>query len=250
VKIVDLKQIESLSRENEALRKSIKNLQGDLEKAQSRQSEDEERLRIAYLSTMNTLVKAIEFKDPFTKGHYELVSKYAVAIGKRLHLGPEELDRLRLGGLLMDIGKIAIDTALWTKKESLSEKEREILHSHIRIGAEITDPIIYPWNLSEVIFQHHERYDGSGYPKGLIGEKIIIEAQILGICDSFLAMMANRAFREAYSRSFTISTIKEESGRKFDPKVVEAFVEVVESGESEMMEDFAMFYANGSNTTK
>ena len=242
---MDEKLYESLKEENEALKNRLAELRGEFDSLQSRKNDGEERLRIAYLSTMKSLVKAIEIKDPYTRGHYELVSKYAVAAGKRLELDPESLDRLRLGGLLMDIGKIAIDTALWTKKGELSDEEREILRSHIRIGAEITDPIVYPWNLSEVIYQHHERYDGSGYPRGLKGDDILMESQILGICDSFVAMMASRAFRKAYSREHTVQTLKDEAGGKFNPEVVDVFVKVLESGESEMMEDFAKFYADG-----
>ncbi len=238
--------MESLSKENDSLKNRVAELENNLAHERAKKNDGEERLRIAYLSTMKSLVKSIEIKDPYTRGHYELVSKYAVAVGKRLDMGPEELDRVRLGALLMDIGKIAIDTALWTKKESLTEEEQAALREHIRFGAEITDPIVYPWNISEVIYQHHERYDGSGYPKGLRGDKILPEAQVLGICDSFLAMMADRAFRQAYSRDFAVNTIREESDRKFNARIVQAFVEVLENKENDLLDDFSTFFVNES----
>lgn len=218
----------------------------DLKKELARQEraafDKAEKLKIAYLSTVKALVRAIEIKDPYTRGHYELVSRYACSTARQMGLDADVLDRVRIGGMLMDIGKIAIDSRLLIKKTPLSEEEFEIIRTHVRIGAEITDPIVYPWEISRLIYQHHERFDGSGYPEGIAGDRIMVEAQILGICDSFVAMMADRAFREAYSKSFTVDTLKDESGRKFSPKVAEAFVQVVEGGKSEIMEDFARFF--------
>ncbi|MCC6157659.1 MAG: HD-GYP domain-containing protein [Deltaproteobacteria bacterium] len=232
----------AMNAENEALRSENADLRRLLDRTAERLADADAKLRIAHLSTIQTLVRAVEFKDPYRKGHYEMVSKLAVATGRRMGLDDETIDRLRFGGMLMDVGKIAVDTSLLTKQQPLSDVELAAIREHVRVGAQILDPIVHPWEIGELVFQHHERWDGSGYPRGLAGEDILIEARILGICDSFVAMMATRAFRAAFSRTLTLEMIRDESGRKFDPGVVEAFVAVVESGPDALMDEFARHF--------
>jgi len=232
----------SLFEENEKLKGEIKSLRGRLSEEDKEISASREKLRIAHEAAIQALVRAIESKDPFKKGHYDFVSKYAVVTGRKLGLEAGSLNRLRIGGLLMDIGNVAVDNSLLAKADPLSEREEGIIRSHVRIGAQILDPITSPWEIGTLVYQHHERYDGSGYPEGLKGEEILIEARILGLCDSFVAMVGPRAFRDAYSRTFTFTTIGEESGNKFDPEVVEAFIDEAKRDDSEMMADFSELF--------
>jgi len=233
----DEKKISDLRGENERLKSEVAKLKAQLAREDKQIDLGEARLRIAYEASVQSLVQAIESKDPFTRGRYELVSRYAVVVGRRLGLDEEALDCLRTGGLLMDIGKVGIDNSLLTKAEPITREEEKIIMSHVAVGAQILDPIVYPWDISTLIYQHHERFDGSGYPEGLKGDEISMEAGILGICDSFIAMMADRAYRGAYGREFTIKELKQESGKKYDPRIVEAFIGVLESGEAPAIEN-------------
>jgi len=232
------KEITDLRVENERLKLEVEKLRLGTAAGDLKVEDGEARLKIAYEAAIQSLVRAIESKDPYTAGRYELVSKYAVTTGRALGLPAEDLDRLRAGGLLMDLGKVGIDNNLLVKVERLTPAEEEIIKSHVDIGAEILDPIVYPWDVSTLVYQHHERYDGSGYPEGLAGEEILLEARILGVCDSFVAMMASRAYRDAYSRDFTVRTLMGESGKLYDPRVVEAFIGVLENNKEAVMEDF------------
>jgi HD-GYP domain-containing protein (c-di-GMP phosphodiesterase class II) len=235
---MDEKRLAELQEENRRLKEQVAALKSRLADGDKMVADGEAKLRIAYEAAVQSLVRAVESKDPYTKGHYDLVSRYAVETGKRLGLSEEALNQLRISALLMDIGKVAIDNSLLAKTAPLTQQEEEIIRSHVRIGAEILDPIVYPWDISAIVYQHQERFDGSGYPEHIKGDQILVEAKILGICESFVAMMAKRAFREAYSRDFTMGILREESGRKFDPRVVKAFTEVLENRENLFPQDF------------
>ncbi|MBZ0270517.1 HD-GYP domain-containing protein [bacterium] len=183
------------------------------------------QLRIAHAAAIQTLVRAIESKDPFTAGHYDTVARLAVDVGRRMELLSGDIERLRMGALVMDVGKIAIPTEIWTKPGPLDPNEEAIVREHVAIGARIVEPIVEPWDLAEIVFQHHERYDGSGYPRGLAGDAISVEARILGACDSFVAMTSERAFRQGLEHTEAIAQMRELAGLTFDPAVVLALIE-------------------------
>lgn len=180
------------------------------------------------ISTITALASAIDAKSPWTKGHSERVTRYAIEIGKEMGLKDEELERLRLAGLLHDIGKIGIVDVLLDKTEKLTGEELEHIKKHPRMGVEILAPIKQLGDVIPAILHHHERYDGNGHPDGLKGEDIPLHARILCIADSYDSMTADRPYRNSPGKEYAISEFKRFLGTQFDPKVVKAFLKVLE----------------------
>ncbi|MCL5022482.1 MAG: PAS domain S-box protein [Nitrospirae bacterium] len=187
-----------------------------------------EELQELLINTITSLASAIDAKSPWTKGHSERVTKYAVEIGREMGLGEEELERLKLSGLLHDIGKIGTYDLLLNKLEKFTAEEFALVRKHPGKGAEILAPIKQLSDVIPGILHHHERYDGKGYPAGIKGEKIPLFARILCAADSFDAMTADRPYRAAPGREYAISELKGCCGTQFDPRVVEAFLRVLE----------------------
>ena len=177
--------------------------------------------------TLRALARAIDAKSSWTAGHSERSTKLSLEIGKGLGLNQDELDDLRRAGLLHDIGKLAIPPEILDKAGSLSPKEHELMHKHPSMGARILEPIAAYSEVIPIVLQHHECYDGSGYPNGLTGEAISQGARIFIVADTYDALISDRPYRKALDRKSAIKYIKEESGTKYDPKVVEAFLEVM-----------------------
>ncbi len=188
--------------------------------------EDQQR---TYLSTVQALVSAIEANDSYTRGHSERVTRYAMAIAEEMGIPNQTLSMLEQASILHDIGKIGIDIDLLHKNEVLTRKDIDILRKHPEIGQRILEPIHFLCNISEIIAQHHERYDGEGYPKGLKGDEILPEARILSVADAFDAMTSDRPYRNARLREDAIEEIRKMAGSQFDPDVVAAFLRVFDS---------------------
>ena len=184
-----------------------------------------------YLSTVQALVSAIEANDAYTRGHSERVTKLSVALAKKLGIEGEALRQLEQAAVLHDIGKIGIDVNLLHKKEKLSPEDINILKLHPSIGVHILEPIQFLGTVREIIEQHHERFDGNGYPKGLSGEEWRVEGKILAVCDTFDAMTSDRPYRKALSDEVAIREIQDHSGTQFDPEVAAAFVEMSNEGQ-------------------
>ena len=184
----------------------------------------------SYLSTVQALVSTIEASDAYTRGHSERVTRISLALAKRLSLSPERITRLEQAAILHDIGKIGIDIALLHKKGKLTEKNIQTLQQHPLIGVKILEPIQFLKNVRKIIEQHHERYDGKGYPNNLAGEDILFEARILAVADTFDAMTSDRPYRQALSFETAIKEIREYSGTQFDPQVAEVFLEMIKNG--------------------
>ena len=177
---------------------------------------------------MLILVKTLEERDEYTRGHSERVSKLSCAIGKTLGLSPEKLLMLSRGALLHDIGKIGIRDELLYKPGLFTPEERARMNQHPEKGHFIVLNSHLLWNLIPMIRNHHENYDGSGYPDGLKGEKIPLEARIVSLADYFDALATARPYKEPLSKDQSIRYVKEMTGRKFDPKVAAAFLKVVD----------------------
>jgi HD-GYP domain-containing protein (c-di-GMP phosphodiesterase class II) len=192
-----LGKMNRLEQETARLRAEVHALSQALAKGDEALATTEIRLKLAYLATIQALVRAIEAKDPYTVGHSAMVAKVAVAVARQSGLSEDERERLRISGTLLDIGKIGIAGSILVKQDELSEEERLALREHVKIGAQIVEPIIYPWDISSLLYQHHERLDGSGYPEALKGDEIEFEARVLGLADAFVAMLADRAYRKA-----------------------------------------------------
>jgi len=183
-----------------------------------------------YLNTVQALVSAIEASDAYTRGHSERVTRYSVALAKKLGMEGDPLKQLEQAAILHDIGKIGIDVALLHKKEKLTAADIDVLKLHPSIGVRILEPIHFLGTVREIIEQHHERFDGKGYPNGLSGEEWRLEGKILAVCDTYDAMTSDRPYRKALSHEIAIQEISDHSGAQFDPVVAAAFIEICNEG--------------------
>ena len=154
-----------------------------------------------------------------------------MSLGKRVGLEDEALRRLERASVLHDIGKIGIDINLLHKREKLTAADIEVLKQHPSIGVRILEPIRFLAPVRNIIEQHHERYDGQGYPQGLSGSDVLLEARILAICDTYDAMTSDRPYRKALSHEVAIQEIRDHSGRQFDPEMAEAFIALYADGQ-------------------
>lgn len=189
-----------------------------------------ENLRESYIATVRALAEAIDAKDHYTRGHSTRVAKYAVAIARELKLSDEEVEGIETAAYLHDVGKIGISDQILMKPSKLSLEEMETVRNHPTIGAKILSPINFPWEIVPIVFQHHERYSGGGYPNKLAYDDIHIGARILIVADSYEAMTSERPYRAALSQPTAIEELRRGSGTQFDPMVVETFVKVLERG--------------------
>lgn len=183
-----------------------------------------ERARLAeqIFETVNSLSNVIEARDPFTAGHQRRVASLAVEIAREMNLSPNVVDGLRFASQIHDIGKISIPTEILTKPTSLNPMEVAMLRSHAQAGYDILKPLTFPWPIAKIILQHHERLDGSGYPKGLKGDEICLEAKILAVADTVEAMTSNRPYRPAAGLETALNEIDADGGQTYDPDVVKA----------------------------
>jgi diguanylate cyclase (GGDEF)-like protein/putative nucleotidyltransferase with HDIG domain len=181
------------------------------------------------LSAVYALVSTVEAKDPYTYGHSKKVNTYAVALAEAIGLSPEEVSRVSTAALLHDIGKIGVPDKVLNKKGKLNEEDWEAIRSHPRLGATIVGNIPNLAPCVSTILHHHERWDGSGYPEGLRGEQISVEARILAIADAFEAMSAARPYRHALCAEKVLSELRRGAGSQFDPELVQVFIGIIES---------------------
>ena len=179
------------------------------------------------LSTIYALASTVDAKDHYTRSHSKRVSEYAMALAEALNLEPLEISRLEACALLHDIGKISINDEILTKWDKLTAKEWEAVKVHPQVGATIASHTRQLTPCIAGILHHHERYDGGGYPKGLKGKDIPLEARILAIADAFAAMTSARPYSEALSCEEALEEMKRGAGKQFDPKLVEAFLSIV-----------------------
>jgi putative nucleotidyltransferase with HDIG domain len=162
------------------------------------------------------------------------VLRLALALGHELGLGPERLRNLEFGALLHDVGKIAVPKEIINKPGKLDPQEWAIMTTHTIAGQEMLDRIGgFMRKVGQIVRSHHERWDGAGYPDGLAGERIPLEARIIACCDSWSAMRTDRSYRKALSYEVARAEIVANSGRQFDPRVAEAFLRIVESSAEE-----------------
>lgn len=183
----------------------------------------------AYLATVRALAAAVDAKDPYTRGHSDGVAAYALMIGRHLGLSQEQMTALSMAAYLHDIGKIGIGEDILLKPGKLTHAEMCQMRHHPLIGANILEPVAFPWPIAPVVRHHHEHYDGRGYPAGLKGTEIPLLARILAVADAFEAMVTDRPYRRGRSHQEAILELQRCSGTQFDPDVVAAFVEAVES---------------------
>lgn len=182
----------------------------------------EERLKKTINATIETVSKTIEAKDPYTSGHQHKVSQLATAIAKELNLSPDKIEGIRIASLIHDIGKIGIPSEILSKPITLTDKEFNLIKDHSQIGYDILKPIDFSYPIAQIVLQHHERIDGSGYDQGLKGNKILLEARIIGVADVVEAMSSHRPYRPALGIDKALEEITQKKGIFYDPEVVDA----------------------------
>ena len=181
-----------------------------------------------YMNTIHALVSAIEANDSYTRGHSERVTRYSLQLGARLGLSEDRLKIIERAGILHDIGKIGIDRSLLNKEGLLSADEMSQLQQHPAIGMKILEPIEFLQDVRLCIGQHHERYDGEGYPGNTPADDQLLESRILAIADSYDAMTSDRPYRKALSREVALAELQKNAGTQFDPVLVSHFVEMID----------------------
>ena len=189
-----------------------------------------ERMTAALESTIRVLAATVELRDPYTAGHQARVAELARRIGARMGLGANDLQGIHLAGLVHDIGKVSVPAEILTRPGVLRPAEMSIIREHAEIGERLLGAITFPWPIAEMVGQHHERWNGSGYPRGLAGTDVTLGARILAVADVVEAMSRFRPYRAALGVDQAITEITDFSGVLFDPDVVDACLVVVSEG--------------------
>jgi putative two-component system response regulator len=175
---------------------------------------------------MEGIIQVVEFamaaRDPYTVSHQQRVASLACVLAQEMGLAPERIEALRLAGSLHDLGKIAVPLEILSKPGKLSDLEFALIKTHPQVGNDILQPINFPGGVNQIILQHHERLDGSGYPQGLKGEDILLEARILGVADVVEAMCSHRPYRPSLGLDKALEEISRHRGTLYDPVVVDA----------------------------
>lgn len=182
------------------------------------------QLEESYLETVLALANAVDAKDNYTADHAQYLAKMALAIGSEMGMTEHDLGSLHYGAILHDIGKIGIPDAVLQKPSRLDPSEWAQMREHPSIGARILAPIPHLASAAQIVHHHHERYDGKGYPDGLVGEAIPLGARILSVVDSYSAITDRRVYKEARSHAEAVSELRKHSGTQFDPHIVEVFL--------------------------
>ncbi|HEY1241392.1 MAG TPA: HD domain-containing phosphohydrolase [Bryobacteraceae bacterium] len=180
-----------------------------------------ESMAALHLRTIEALALAIEAKDETTRHHLERVQTYAVAIGEEMGIADSELDALRAAAILHDIGKLAVPEHIISKPGKLTAEEFEKMKIHPQVGADILERVQFPYPVAPIVRAHHEKWDGSGYPSGLAGEEIPLGARILSVVDCLDALASDRQYRRALPLDEAMAVVLSESGKSFDPRIVE-----------------------------
>jgi putative nucleotidyltransferase with HDIG domain len=180
-------------------------------------------LKSSYFDTILGVANSIEARDPYTKGHSRRVGQIARSIAEELNWQSEKVEFIDWGGMLHDVGKIGIHDAILNKRGKLETDEYEKMKLHPTIGAQIIEGISFLEPVVPYILEHHERFNGQGYPQGLLGEQISIEGRLLAVADVFDAMTTNRPYQKAYEPEAAFKSIVEKSNVLYDPYIIDAF---------------------------
>ncbi len=189
-----------------------------------------ERLRRMVEGTVRALSATAEYRDPYTAGHQRRVARLAAAIAREMGLSPEQVEGVEVAGIVHDIGKSTVPTEILSKPGRLSPEEMALVRMHPRASFEILRKIEFPWPVALVSLQHHERLDGSGYPEGLAGEQILLEARILAVADVVEAMSSHRPYRAALGLERALEEVRTQRGILFEPQAVDACLRLFATG--------------------
>lgn len=206
--------------------------------------ESKEQLERAYLDTIQSLRYAVEAKDPYTRGHSDRVSEYAVLIGRKMGLPEDEIKTLQIGGLFHDIGKIGVPDSILQKEAKLTDDEYSQIKNHPSIGAHILGEAEAFKDIIPIVKHHHERFDGRGYPSRLSGEEIPLLARITAVADTFDAMTSKRSYRNALDIQYVKEEIERCKGTQFDPKIAKVFLEILNNDFGKIQEIQKKYISN------
>jgi PAS domain S-box-containing protein/putative nucleotidyltransferase with HDIG domain len=185
-----------------------------------------DKLRKITGATIQAMAQTVEVRDPYTAGHQKRVADLARAIATRMGLSSDQVDGIRMAGVIHDIGKISVPAEILSKPGLLTPLEFSLIKTHSQIGYDILKDIEFPWDIATMVLQHHERLDGSGYPQGVTGERILLEARILTVADVVEAMASHRPYRPSLGLDKALEEIGNKKGRFYDPDVVDACVKL------------------------
>ena len=198
------------------------------------QQEERERMlreqHAGLLASIDAIGRMIEVRDPYTAGHQRKVSQLAGAIGEELGLDEHRVEGLRVAGKIHDLGKVSCPAEILVKPGPLTEPERDIARQHVEVGAKILGDLALPWPLSEIVHQHHEHVDGSGYPRQLRGDDILLEAKVIRVASSYVALTSHRPYRPARSMADALSELEQHAGTRYDAEVVAACARLIREG--------------------
>lgn len=200
-------------------------------KAKQKLEYSHKQLEKTFNSIVDTLGSVISLRDPYTAGHQQRVAELAVEIGREMNLHSDMIEGIKVAGILHDIGKIKVPAEILSRPGKITDEEFQLIQQHCRHGYEILQEVEFDWPVAEVALQHHERIDGSGYPQGLSGDDILLEAKILAVADVVEAMSSHRPYRPSLGIDAAISEIKENKGIKYNFRVVDACLNVLQNNE-------------------
>jgi len=189
-----------------------------------------ETLRKGFAGAIQALARAVESRDPYTAGHQRRVAELARAIASDMGLGKDSVDAVRMAGQIHDLGKIAVPAEILAKPGKLLESELELIRNHPVVGYQILKDVEFPWPIAGIVLQHHERVNGSGYPAGLRGTDILMEARVIGVADVVEAMASHRPYRAALGIEAALDEIRTNSGALYDLNVSDSCVRILTSG--------------------
>ncbi|MDL2330237.1 response regulator [Desulfosarcina sp. OttesenSCG-928-A07] len=188
-------------------------------------------IQTVFDASICSMATMVEVRDPYTAGHQLRVSQLACAIAEKLELDPDTIEGIRIAGLLHDVGKIRVPVSILSRAGKLLDAEYEMLKIHPQVGFDILTTIPFPWPVAEIVFQHHERLDGTGYPRGLSENQILLETKILTVADVTEAYSSFRPYRPARGIDMAISELVQHRGTHYDPKVVDVCLELFKTGQ-------------------
>lgn len=183
--------------------------------------EASEKLRRAMDGTIQTMALTTEMRDPYTAGHQQRVAKLACTVAREMDLSEEQIEGIRVAGSLHDIGKIYVPAEILSRPGHLRKNEMNLIKDHAEVGYDLLKTIEFPWPVAQIVLQHHERIDGSGYPRGLSGEDILLEARIMSVADVIEAMSSHRPYRPAFNIEKALLEVIQNRSVLYDPTVVD-----------------------------
>ncbi len=192
-------------------------------------------MRKNYLNTVEALVQALEAKDSYTSGHSSRVAQWSVKLAEKLGLPEDRLEFIKYAGVLHDVGKIGVSENILNKKGQLEDSEWEMIRNHPVIGQNIIKGIDFLFDVGSAVRYHHERYDGTGYPEGIVGEAILLESRIIAVADTYDAMTSDRSYRKGLSSGEALVELKRVAGTQLDPKIVQVFCSIVQEENPQLL---------------